>query len=45
VTIADLHATLYHDIGLSPQYNVEHQQRSLLVTKDDPGKVVKELIA
>ena len=45
VTIPDLHATLYHYMGISPEYNVEHQERPFFVTKDGHGKPVKELIA
>jgi hypothetical protein len=44
VTIPDLHATLYHLMGIGPEYNVEYQKRPFFVTKDGHGTPIRELI-
>lgn len=45
VTIMDLHATLYHMMGISPKYNVEVERRPFFVTKDGHGRPIPELLA
>jgi len=43
VTISDLHATLYHALGIPPDTAYETEQRPVHVTKDGKGKPVLEL--
>ena len=45
VSITDLHATIYHLMGISPRYNLEIEQRPFYVTKDGKGKPIKGLMA
>lgn len=45
VTVTDLHATIYHLMGLSPKYGVVTEGRPFYVTKDGLGEPVTELIA
>lgn len=45
VTIADLHATLYHAMGLAPDAGVVVEKRPVYVTKDGKGKVIPALLA
>ncbi len=45
VTITDLHATIFHALGMSPRYNVEVERRPFYATKDGQGKPVQELFA
>jgi hypothetical protein len=44
VTVTDLHATIYHALGISPRYAVEVEQRPFYVTKDGVGQPVMELL-
>ncbi len=44
VTITDLHATIYHALGISPRYAVEIEQRPFYVTPDGKGQPVRELL-
>ncbi len=45
VSISDLHATMYHALGVSPKFNLEVEQRPFYVTKDGLGKPIMELLA
>jgi uncharacterized protein (DUF1501 family) len=45
VTIADLHATLFHAMGLAPDAGVVVEQRPVYITKDATGKVIPSLLA
>jgi hypothetical protein len=43
VSITDLHATMFHAMGIAPRYNVEIEQRPFYVTKDGQGKPIDDL--
>jgi arylsulfatase A-like enzyme len=45
VTITDLHATIYHALGISPRYSVDVEQRPFYVTPDGKGQPVHKLFA
>jgi hypothetical protein len=45
VSITDLHATIYHLMGISPRYQLEIEQRPFYVTKDGKGKPITALMA
>jgi hypothetical protein len=45
VTVADLHATIHHLLGVSPRYGVVTEERPFYVTKDGKGKPVTGVIA
>ena len=45
IDIADLHATLYHAMGIAPDHGAVIEQRPFYVTKDGKGRVVKDLLA
>ena len=45
VTVADLHATIHHLLGVSPKYGVVTEERPFYVTKDGKGKPVTGVIA
>jgi hypothetical protein len=45
VTIDDLHATLYHAMGIPPDLSYQVEQRPFHVTKDGKGKPLMELFA
>ena len=45
VTVTDLHATIYHLLGISPRYGVVTEERPFYVTKDGKGKPVMGVIA
>lgn len=45
VVIEDLHATLFHALGISPKLAYEIEKRPFYVTRDGLGKPVKELFA
>jgi hypothetical protein len=45
VTVTDLHATLYHLIGIGPKFGVVTEERPFYVTKDGVGKPVKAVLA
>src|SRR3954471_20805564 len=45
VVIEDLHATLYHTLGLSPRLSYEIEQRPFYVTRDGQGKAIQDLFA
>ena len=43
VVIEDLHATIYHALGISPKHAYEIEKRPFYVTRDGSGKPIKEL--
>ncbi len=45
VVMEDLHATLYHMMGIPPTVNYEVERRPFYVTKDGKGKPVLEVLA
>jgi hypothetical protein len=45
VTVTDLHATLYHAMGIVSDYAVEIEQRPFFITKDGKGKPIPDLLA
>jgi uncharacterized protein (DUF1501 family) len=45
ISVTDLHATIYHAMGVSPQYFATVEQRPFYVTKDGTGKPVEALFA
>ena len=45
VTVTDLHATIYHLLGISPKYGVVTEERPFYVTKDGVGKPVTAVVA
>jgi Protein of unknown function (DUF1501)/TAT (twin-arginine translocation) pathway signal sequence len=45
VSVADLHATIHHLLGVSPKYGVVTEERPFYVTKDGKGKPVTGVIA
>jgi hypothetical protein len=45
LTVTDLHATIFHALGISPKYGIDTEQRPFYVTKDGHGKPVLELLA
>jgi len=45
VVIEDLHATLFHAMGISPKLAYEIERRPFYVTRDGEGKPVMELFA
>jgi len=44
-SMEDLHASIFHALGISPKYNVEIEKRPFYVTKDGKGKVIGDLFA
>ena len=45
IDISDLHATIYHLMGIPPDHGAVIEQRPFYVTKDGKGKVVEALLA
>lgn len=45
VTVTDLHATIYHLLGIAPKYGVVTEERPFYVTKDGHGTPVRALLA
>ncbi|MDQ6630127.1 MAG: DUF1501 domain-containing protein, partial [Verrucomicrobiota bacterium] len=43
VVIEDLHATIFHAMGISPKLSYEIEKRPFYVTHDGLGKPIKEL--
>lgn len=43
VTISDLHATIFHAMGISPKFGLEIERRPFYVTKDAKGQPVEAL--
>jgi hypothetical protein len=44
INVTDLHATMVHALGISPEYHVEVEQRPFYVTKDGTGKPRADLL-
>jgi hypothetical protein len=44
VTVTDLHATIYHLLGISPRYGIVTEERPFYVTKDGTGKPINGLV-
>jgi hypothetical protein len=45
VVIEDLHATIYHTLGISPRLSYEIEKRPFYVTRDGVGKPIMDLFA
>ncbi len=45
VVIEDLHATMFHALGISPRLSYEIEKRPFYVTKDGQGKAIDSLFA
>jgi arylsulfatase A-like enzyme len=45
VSIENLHATLYHAMGIPPDHAYEVEKRPVHVTKDGKGQVIRELFS
>jgi hypothetical protein len=45
VPVENLHATMYHALGIAPDYAFVVEKRPVYVTKDGKGKVIQELFA
>ncbi|MBI3414994.1 MAG: DUF1501 domain-containing protein [Verrucomicrobia bacterium] len=45
VVIEDLHATMFHALGISPKLAYEIEQRPFYVTRDGLGRPIRELFA
>ena len=45
VSIADLHQTMYHCLGLNPETHYEIEGRPFYTTPDGKGKAVRDLLA
>jgi hypothetical protein len=45
VSIADLHATMFHSLGIPPNHNYEIERRPFYLTKDGKGKPILDLFA
>jgi hypothetical protein len=44
VVIEDLHATIFHALGISPKQAYEIEKRPFYVTRDGVGKPVMEVL-
>jgi hypothetical protein len=44
VVIEDLHATIYHTVGISPRHAYEIEKRPFYVTRDGLGKPITDLL-
>jgi hypothetical protein len=44
VVIEDLHATIYHALGISPRQSYEVERRPFYVTRDGLGKPIAEVL-
>ena len=45
VAIEDVHATIYHTLGIPSDYALEVEKRPFKVTQDGAGKAIKEILA
>ena len=45
MTIEDLHATIFHALGISPKLSYEIEQRPFYVTRDGLGQPIRSLFA
>jgi Protein of unknown function (DUF1501) len=44
INVTDLHATMYHALGIPPDYQVEVEQRPFYVTRDGLGQPRRDLL-
>ena len=44
VSVSDIHATIFNQLGIPPTYNYEVEKRPFYITQDGKGKVVEGLI-
>lgn len=44
-SVSDFHATLYHLLGIPPDFGYEIEERPFYVTKDGKGRVIQGLVA
>jgi hypothetical protein len=45
VSITDLHATIYHALGIAPNHGYEVEKRPFYVTRDGKGQAVRQVLA
>jgi hypothetical protein len=45
VPVEDLHATIYHALGIPPDHSFVVEKRPVYVTKDGLGKPIRELFS
>ena len=45
VPVEDLHATIYHALGIAPDQSFTVEKRPVYVTRDGKGKVIREMFA
>ncbi len=45
VPVEDLHATIYHALGIAPDQSFVVEKRPVYVTKDGKGRPIRELFA
>jgi hypothetical protein len=45
VPVENLHATMYHALGIAPDSYFVNEKRPVFVTKDGKGKVVTDIYA
>jgi hypothetical protein len=45
VPVEDLHATIYHALGIAPDQSYVVEQRPVFVTRDGKGRPILELFA
>jgi len=45
VVMEDLHATIYHALGIPPDTSYVFERRPVFVTKDGKGKPLRDLFA
>ena len=45
VVIEDLHASIYHAVGISPKLSYEIEKRPFYVTRDGLGQPIRDLFA
>ncbi|MSR58257.1 MAG: DUF1501 domain-containing protein [Planctomycetaceae bacterium] len=45
INVSDLHATLFHALGIAPDYHVDVEERPFYVTQDGKGKPRLELVS
>jgi hypothetical protein len=43
--VENLHATIYHALGIAPNLAYVAEKRPVFVTKDGKGRVIEELFA
>jgi hypothetical protein len=45
VPVENLHATMYHALGIAPDTSYMVEKRPVYVTRDGKGEVIKDLLA